>query len=303
MKTDLQAQQTAEKETSLSVNEVSAKEQNQIILYHPNDTISLEVRLENDTVWLTQEMMSDLFQRNKSTISRHVKNIFQEKELLEESVVAKFATTASDGKIYQVDYYNLDVVISVGYRVKSIRGTQFRQWANKVLKEYLLRGHALNYKFELIEEQLKEHRAILDKHEDKIDFFVRTSLPPVEGVFHNGQIFDAYKFATDLIKSANKSLVLIDNYIDESVLLMLSKRKPGVTADVYTYPISQTLRQDLQKHNRQYSPINIHNHTTSHDRFLIIDNTEVYHIGASLKDLGKKLFAFSKLNIPPSAIL
>ena len=303
MKTDLQPKQTAEKATSLSVNEVSAKEQNQIILYHPNDTISLEVRLENDTVWLTQEMMSDLFQRNKSTISRHVKNIFQEKELLEESVVAKFATTASDGKIYQVDYYNLDVVISVGYRVKSIRGTQFRQWANKVLKEYLLRGHALNYKFELIEEQLKEHRAILDKHEDKIDFFVRTSLPPVEGVFHNGQIFDAYKFATDLIKSANKSLVLIDNYIDESVLLMLSKRKHGVSADIYTYPISQTLRQDLQKHNRQYSPINIHNHTTSHDRFLIIDDKEVYHIGASLKDLGKKLFAFSKLNIPPSAIL
>ena len=303
MKTGLQAKQTAREETSLSVNEVSAKEQNQIILYRPNDTISLEVRLENDTVWLTQEMMSDLFQRNKSTISRHVKNIFQEKELLEESVVANFATTASDGKIYQVDYYNLDVVISVGYRVKSIRGTQFRQWANKVLKEYLLRGHALNYKFELIEEQLKEHRAILDKHEDKIDFFVRTSLPPVEGVFHNGQIFDAYKFATDLIKSANKSLVLIDNYIDESVLLMLSKRKSGVTADIYTYPISQTLRQDLQKHNRQYSPINIHNHSTSHDRFLIIDDTEVYHIGASLKDLGKKLFAFSKLNIPPSAIL
>ena len=303
MKTDLQAKQTAREETSLSANEVSAKEQNQIILYRPNDTISLEVRLENDTVWLTQEMMSDLFQRNKSTISRHIKNIFQEKELLEASVVAKFATTASDGKIYQVDYYNLDVVISVGYRVKSIRGTQFRQWANKVLKEYLLRGHALNYKFELIEEQLKEHRAILDKHEDKIDFFVRTSLPPVEGVFHNGQIFDAYKFATDLIKSANKRLVLIDNYIDESVLLMLSKRKSGVTADIYTYPISQTLRQDLQKHNRQYSPINIHNHSTSHDRFLIIDNTEVYHIGASLKDLGKKLFAFSKLNIPPSAIL
>ena len=291
------------KENQIVGNEVSVKEQNQIILYRPNDTISLEVRLENDTVWLTQEMMSDLFQRNKSTISRHIKNIFQEKELLEASVVAKFATTASDGKIYQVDYYNLDVVISVGYRVKSIRGTQFRQWANKVLKEYLLRGHSLNYKFELIEEQLKEHKAILDKHEDKIDFFVRTSLPPVEGVFHNGQIFDAYKFATDLIKSANKSLVLIDNYIDESVLLMLSKRKSGVTADIYTYPISQTLRQDLQRHNRQYSPINIHNHTTSHDRFLIIDDTEVYHIGASLKDLGKKLFAFSKLNIPPSAIL
>ena len=303
MKTDLQAKQTAEKETSLSVNEVSAKEQNQIILYRPNDTISLEVRLENDTVWLSQGQMTELFGSTKQNISLHINNIFKEGELKQNSVVKDFLTTALDGKKYRTKYYNLDVIISVGYRVKSIRGTQFRQWANKVLKEYLLRGHALNYKFELIEEQLKEHRAILDKHEDKIDFFVRTSLPPVEGVFHNGQIFDAYKFATDLIKSANKSLVLIDNYIDESVLLMLSKRKSGVTADIYTYPISQTLRQDLQKHNRQYSPINIHNHTTSHDRFLIIDDTEVYHIGASLKDLGKKLFAFSKLNIPPSAIL
>ena len=291
------------KENQIVGNEVSVKEQNQIILYRPNDTISLEVRLENDTVWLTQEMMSDLFQRNKSTISRHVKNIFQEKELLEESVVAKFATTASDSKIYQVDYYNLDVVISVGYRVKSIRGTQFRQWANKVLKEYLLRGHALNYKFELIEEQLKEHKAILDKHEDKIDFFVRTSLPPVEGIFCNGQIFDAYKFATDLIKSAKKSLVLIDNYVDESVLLMLSKREAGVSAKIYTSNLSKQLTLDLAKHNKQYPPIEIFMHTTSHDRFLIIDDAEVYHIGASLKDLGKKLFAFSKLNIEPSAIL
>ena len=288
---------------STTSSEASQKEQNQIILYRPNDTISLEVRLENETVWLTQEMMSDLFQRNKSTISRHIKNIFQEKELLEASVVAKFATTASDGKIYQVDYYNLDVVISVGYRVKSIRGTQFRQWANKVLKEYLLRGHALNYKFELIEEQLKEHKAILDKHEDKIDFFVRTSLPPVEGIFCNGQIFDAYKFATDLIKSANKSLVLIDNYVDESVLMMLSKRGAGVSAKIYTANISKQLTLDLAKHNKQYPPIEIFMHTTSHDRFLIIDDAEVYHIGASLKDLGKKLFAFSKLNIPPSAIL
>ena len=288
---------------STTSSEASQKEQNQIILYRPNDTISLEVRLENETVWLTQEMMSDLFQRNKSTISRHIKNIFQEKELLEESVVAKFATTASDGKIYQVDYYNLDVVISVGYRVKSIRGTQFRQWANKVLKEYLLRGHALNYKFELIEEQLKEHKAILDKHEDKIDFFVRTSLPPTEGIFHNGQIFDAYKFATDLIKSAKKSLVLIDNYVDESVLLMLSKREAGVSAKIYTSNLSKQLTLDLAKHNKQYPPIEIFMHTTSHDRFLIIDDAEVYHIGASLKDLGKKLFAFSKLNIPPSAIL
>ena len=303
MKTDLQPKQTAEKETSLSVNEVSAKEQNQIILYRPNDTISLEVRLENETVWLTQAQIASLFGVGQPAISKHLKNIFTSEELDINSVYSILEYTANDGKIYNTGFYNLDAILSIGYRVNSRNATLFRQWANKVLKEYLLRGHALNYKFELIEEQLKEHRAILDKHEDKIDFFVRTSLPPIEGVFHNGQIFDAYKFATDLIKSANKSLVLIDNYIDESVLLMLSKRKPGVSADIYTYPISQTLRQDLQKHNKQYSPINIHNHTTSHDRFLIIDDTEVYHIGASLKDLGKKLFAFSKLNIPPSAIL
>ena len=308
MKTDLQAKQTAEKETSLSVNEVSAKEQNQIILYRPNDTISLEVRLENDTVWLSQTQIAELFERDRTVIGKHIKNCYKEGELDQNITCAKFAHMGIEGdQTYEYTMYNLDVIISVGYRVKSIRGTQFRQWANKVLKEYLLRGYTVNQRINLLEDKIDrkfaEHEAKLENINQQIDFFVRTSLPPVEGVFHNGQIFDAYKFATDLIKSANKSLVLIDNYIDESVLLMLSKRKSGVTADIYTYPISQTLRQDLQKHNRQYSPINIHNHSTSHDRFLIIDDTEVYHIGASLKDLGKKLFAFSKLNIPPSAIL
>ena len=304
MKTDLQAKQTAREETSLSVNEVSAKEQNQIILYRPNDTISLEVRLENDTVWLTANQMSLLFDREESNIRRHIINIFNEDEL-ERDINVHFLHV--NGVKKPVPYYTLDVVISVGFRVKSKQGILFRQWANKVLKEYLLRGYAINQRINLLEDKIDrkfaEHEAKLENINQQIDFFVRTSLPPVEGVFHNGQIFDAYKFATDLIKSANKSLVLIDNYIDESVLLILSKRKSGVTADIYTYPISQTLRQDLQKHNRQYSPINIHNHTTSHDRFLIIDDTEVYHIGASLKDLGKKIFAFSKLNIPPSAIL
>ena len=304
MKTDLQAKQTAEKETSLNVNEVSSKEQNQIILYRPNDTISLEVRLENDTVWLTANQMSVLFDREESNIRRHIINIFNEDEL-ERDINVHFLHV--NGVKKPVPYYTLDVVISVGFRVKSKQGILFRQWANKVLKEYLLRGYTVNQRINLLEDKIDrkfaEHEAKLENINQQIDFFVRTSLPPVEGVFHNGQIFDAYKFATDLIKSANKSLVLIDNYIDESVLLMLSKRKSGVSADIYTYPISQTLRQDLQRHNRQYSPINIHNHTTSHDRFLIIDDTEVYHIGASLKDLGKKLFAFSKLNIPPSVIL
>ncbi len=288
---------------STLASEASQKEQNQIILYRPNETISLEVRLENETVWLSQAQMTELFGSTKQNISLHINNIFKEGELKQISVVKDFLTTALDGKKYRTKYYNLDVIISVGYRVKSIRGTQFRQWANKVLKEYLLRGHALNYKFELIEEQLKEHKAILDKHEDKIDFFVRTSIPPSEGVFHNGQIFDAYKFATDLIKSAKKNLVLIDNYVDESVLQMLSKRETGVSAKISTANLSKQLTLDLAKHNKQYPPIEIFMYTTSHDRFLIIDDAEVYHIGASLKDLGKKLFAFSKLNIPPGAIL
>ena len=296
------------KENQIVGNEVSVKEQNQIILYRPNDTISLEVRLENDTVWLTQMQIAELFGTKRPAITKHINNIYASNELETNSTCSILEHMGNDGnQRYSTKYYNLDVILSVGYRVNSLNATRFRQWANKVLKEYLLRGYAVNQRINLLEDKIDrkfaEHEAKLENINQQIDFFVRTSLPPVEGVFHNGQIFDAYKFATDLIKSANKSLVLIDNYIDESVLLMLSKRKSGVSADIYTYPISQTLRQDLQKHNRQYSPINIHNHTTSHDRFLIIDDTEVYHIGASLKDLGKKLFAFSKLNIPPSAIL
>jgi hypothetical protein len=308
MKTDLQLTQITEKEFSVTETSVSTKEQNQIILYRPNDTISLEVRLENDTIWLTQQQMAELFERDRTVISKHIKNCYKEGELNPNITCAKFAHMGTEGdQIYEYIMYNLDVVISVGYRVKSIRGTQFRQWANKVLKEYLLRGYAVNKRIELLEDRidrrLTEQDTKIEYLNKQVDFFVRTSLPPTEGIFCNGQIFDAYKFATDLIKSAKKSLVLIDNYVDESVLLMLSKRKPGVSADIYTFPISDALKLDLQKHNRQYPPINIHKHSTSHDRFLIIDNTEVYHIGASLKDLGKKLFAFSKLNISPKAIL
>ena len=305
MKTDLQTKQTTKQEVSSIETNLSTKEQNQIILYRPNDTISLEVRLENETVWLSQAQMAELFQKDQSVIARHIKNIFIEKELETESNMQILHNTIS--KFKPTTLYSLDVVISVGYRVKSIRGTEFRRWANKVLKDYLLKGYAVNQRFEILENKIDkkfaEQDAKIEHLNKQVDFFVRTSLPPTEGVFHNGQIFDAYKFSTDLIKSAKKSLVLIDNYIDESVLLMLSKRNAGVTADIYTSQVTQTLKLDLQKHNRQYPPINIHKHTTSHDRFLIIDNTEVYHIGASLKDLGKKLFAFSKLNISPKAIM
>lgn len=276
--------------------------QGEIILYQPDGEIKLEVRLENETVWLSIEEMSQLFGRDISVIGKHIRNVFKEGELFKESVWAKFAYTASDGKTYQVDYYNLDVIISVGYRVKSHRGTQFRQWANKVLKDYLLRGYLVNQRMEQIDTRLQKHEKQIDYLTDKVEFFVRTSLPPVEGIFYDGQLFDAYKFATDLIRSARKSLLLIDNYVDESVLLMLSKRNPGVTADIYTQTVSHQLQLDLQKHHSQYPPIGLHTYKKIHDRFLIIDGTDVYHIGASLKDLGKKMFAFSKLEIPATAI-
>ena len=278
------------------------KNQGEIILYQPDNEVKLEVRLENETVWLSIEEMAQLFGRDISVIGKHIRNVFKEGELLKESVWAKFAYTASDGKTYQVDYYNLDVIISVGYRVKSHRGTQFRQWANKVLKDYLLRGYSVNQRLEQIDTRIQKHEKQIDYLTDKVEFFVRTSLPPVEGIFYDGQIFDAYKFATDLIRSAQKSLLLIDNYVDESVLLMLSKRNVGVKADIYTQTFSRQLQLDLQKHNSQYPPIDIHTYKKCHDRFLIIDGTEVYHIGASLKDLGKKMFAFSKLKIPAAAI-
>ena len=280
--------------------------QGEIILYQPDKEVKLEVRLENETVWLSIDEMSQLFGRDISVIGKHIRNIFKEGELVKDSVWAKFAYTASDGKVYQVDYYNLDVIISVGYRVKSHRGTQFRQWANKVLKEYLLKGYSVNQRLKSLEEKvdtkLLQHDKQLDYLTDKVDFFVRTSLPPVEGIFYDGQIFDAYKFATDLIRTAKKSILLIDNYVDDSVLLMLSKRDKGVTATICTHTISNQLNLDIQKHNSQYPRIDVKTYKQSHDRFLIIDNTDVYHIGASLKDLGKKMFAFSKLDIPSKAI-
>ncbi|MDO4163187.1 MAG: RhuM family protein [Bacteroides sp.] len=281
----------------------------EIILYQPDETVKLEVRLEEETVWLTQAQIVELFQSSKANISEHIRNIYEQEELEEDSTVRDFRTVRQEGNrkvVRNLTYYNLDAIISIGFRVNSKRGIQFRRWANSVLKEYMLKGYSVNQRLSNLEhridDKLIEHEQRLNRIDEKIDFFVRTSLPPVEGIFYDGQIFDAYKFATDLIRTARTSILLIDNYVDESVLLMLSKRNDGVKADIYTHSISQQLRLDLERHNRQYSPINIHAYTRSHDRFLIIDGTEVYHIGASLKDLGKKMFAFSKLDIPASAI-
>ena len=274
-------------------------EQGEIILYQPDESFKLEVRMENETVWLTQAQIAELFERDRTVITKHINNVFKEKELEEKSNV-QFLHIANSDK--PVKYFSLDVIISVGYRVKSIRGTQFRQWANRVLKDYLLKGYSVNQRLNDMGKELAEIKDTLYEHSKKIDFFVRTSLPPVEGIFFDGQIFDAYKFATDLIKTARKSLLLIDNYVDESVLLMLSKRNPGVSATIYTQKVTAQLQLDLDKHNDQYPPINIRTYRNSHDRFLIVDDIEVYHIGASLKDLGKKMFAFSKLDIPADAI-
>ena len=274
----------------------------EIILYQPDEAVRLEVRLEDETVWLTQAQIAELFGTGRQAISKHLKNIFQTAELDEYSVCSILEQTATDGKRYKTKFYNLDAIISVGYRVNSVNATKFRRWANSVLKDYLLKGYSVNQRLTDIDRKITEHEVRLGKIDKKIDFFVRTSLPPVEGIFYNGQIFDAYKFATDLIRSAKKSLLLIDNYIDESVLLMLSKRHSGVCATVYTQKITAQLQLDIEKHNRQYPPVEMRINNKCHDRFLIIDSTEVYHIGASLKDLGKKMFAFSRMDIPADTI-
>lgn len=279
---------------------------NEIILYQPDTSISLEVRLEDETVWLTQAQMVDLFQTSKQNISLHTNNIFKEGELDANSVVKFSLTTASDGKKYRTKYYNLDVIISVGYRVKSIRGTQFRQWANKILKDYLLRGYSINqrllYMESRIDHRLSEHDSQIKELSGKVDFFLRTSLPPKEGIFFDGQIFDAYGFVCDLVKRAKKRIVLIDNYIDETVLTLLDKRSRGVLATIYTKRIDRQLQLDIERHNDQYAPIDVRQAQRIHDRFMVIDDT-LYHIGASIKDLGMKLFAFSKMESSPEIIL
>ena len=282
------------------------EQQGEIILYQPDESVRMEVRIEDETVWLTQAQIAELFETKRQAITKHLKNIFQSGELNENSVCSILELTASDGKSYKTKTYNLDAIISVGYRVNSKNATLFRRWANQVLKDYLLKGHVINQRISNLEQRVDakflSYDMQLTRLNEKVDFFVRTSLPPVEGIFFDGQIFDAYAFATNLIKSAKNSLILIDNYIDENTLLMLSKRTTGVDATIYTQRITPQLQLDLTRHNNQYPPINIRTYRQAHDRFLIIDQSDVYHIGASLKDLGKKLFAFSKMNIPASIL-
>jgi len=269
--------------------------QGEIVIYQDNkkSEFQLEVRVDNETVWLSQNQMAELFESTKQNISLHINNIFKEGELTHDATVKEYLTVQKEGnrKIKRtISLFNLDVIISVGYRVKSQRGTQFRIWANKILKEYLLKGYAVNQRIERIEKKLVEH-------EQKFDLLVKTNLPPNEGIFYDGQIYDAWQFVSDLVRSTESSVILIDNYIDDSVLTILSKRNQNTEAIVYTSAISSQLETDIKRFNTQYPPIQFKIFRKSHDRFLIIDKQTVYHIGASLKDLGKKWFAFSKINL------
>ncbi len=282
--------------------------ENEIIIYQPDSTVKLEVRLENESVWLNRNQIALLFDRDVKTIGKHINNALKE-ELDGLPTVAKFATVQIEGDrtvTRNIEYYNIDVIIAIGYRVKSKRGIQFRIWANKVLKEYLLRGYSINqrllYMESRIDRRLSEHDNQIRELAGKVDFVLKTSLPPREGILFDGQIFDAYVFVCDLIRRARKRIILIDNYIDETVLTLLNKRNKGVIATVYTKRIDENLRLDIERHNDQYAPINVRTAPSIHDRFLIIDDT-LYHIGASIKDLGKKLFAFSKMETSPNYIL
>ena len=267
----------------------------EIVMYQPDETIRLEVRLGEDTVWLTQQQIAMLFGVQRPAITKHLRNIFRSGELEESSVSSILEHTAADGKLYRTQFYNLDAILSVGYRVNSINATLFRQWANKVLKDYLLKGYSINRRFEQLEQRVS-------RTEEKIDFFVRTSLPPQQGIFFDGQMFDAYRFVSDLVRQAKHTIILIDNYVDDTVLSLLDKRATDVDAIIYTQHISQQLKLDIERHNTQYLPINVKQFNKAHDRFLLIDD-EVYHIGASIKDLGKKWFAFTLMRDITSSML
>jgi hypothetical protein len=268
---------------------------NEIVIYQADNLTRVEVKVIDETVWLNRQQISMLFDRDIKTIGKHINNVFSEGELDKNSTVANFATVQLEGGRSverQIEYYNLDVIISVGYRVKSKQGTQFRVWANKVLKDYLLKGYVINNRISRIEDNVQ---ALAEKV-NSIDLQINTNLPPKQCIFFEGEVFDSYVFVSELIKKSRKSIILIDNYIDETILTLLAKRDKNIDATIYTKIISKQLKLDLSKHNQQYPKINIKSLKHSHDRFLIIDKKELYHLGASLKDLGKKWFAFSKMD-------
>lgn len=270
---------------------------NEIILYQQGELAEhIEVRIdeEKETVWLNQNQLADLFQTDRTSIIKHLQNIYSSEELDEISTCAKVAQVRKEGNrtvTREVLHYNLDAILSVGYRVNSKRGTQFRIWANRVLKEYLLKGYTINNRMNRLEDNFHDFK----KKVNQMELQINSQLIPNQGIFFDGQVFDAYAFFSNIIKKAIKEIVLIDNYIDESTLTHLSKKEKQVKVILYTKSSSQQLTLDIKKANEQYGCFELQTFTKSHDRFLIIDREIVYHIGASLKDLGKKWFAFTKM--------
>ena len=279
--------------------------ENEIVVYQPDETVRLDVRLDGDTVWLTQNQMTDLFQRDRTVITRHINNVFSEGELDEKSNVHFLHIPFSDKP---VKVYSLNVIISVGYRVKSIRGTQFRIWATNVLREYLLRGYVVNTRLALLEDKvdrrLAKHDDRLATLEQKVDFFVQTKEPPLQGVFYDGQLWDARALVLKLIQSAKRSLILIDNWATAETLDLFAKKRKGVKVTIITsehydkkhVPHRKISPADIATFNAQYPKLAVCYSETFHDRFLIIDDKELYLIGASLKDLGRKCFGFTKMD-------
>ena len=273
------------------------KDISEIVVYQPDEITKLEVRIQGETVWLTQAQIALIFNVGRPAVTKHIRNIYACGELEENSTCSILEHMGNDGlQSYNVRYFNLDVILSVGYRVNSKNAIAFRRWASGILKEYLMRGVVIKEQFNILEDRI-DRKMIqfdkrLDEQERKIDFFIQSSLPPRQGIFFDGQIYDAYTFVADLVRKAARRIVLIDNYIDDTVLTMLSKRTAGVEATIYTGNISKQLQLDLDKHNAQYPPITVRTFSKAHDRFLIIDDA-VYLVGASIKDLGKKWFGFT----------
>ena len=275
-----------------------------IVIYDDGE-LELNVSINNETVWLNRNQISKLFGRDVKTIGKHIANVFSDGELEKFSVVANFATTASDGKIYNVEYYNLDVIISVGYRVKSQKGVKFRQWATSVLKRYISDGYVINSE-KITNQRFKELEndvLLLKSKVDNISNLIQdNSIKPSKGIFFDGEVYDAYIFVNRLLKSAKNEVLLVDNYIDDSVFTLFSKYL-NLKITIYTHTITKPLKLDYQKYKLQYQNVELKEFKNAHDRFMIIDNSEIYHIGASLKDLGKKWFAFSKFEIEALEIL
>lgn len=294
------------------INIQSVADSSQIVLYQPDESIKLQVKIDEDfsTVWLSIDQMSELFGRDKSVIGKHVRAIFKDGELSKNSVWAKFAYTATDGKTYQVDYYNLDVIISVGYRVKSVQGTKFRIWATTILRQYLLQGYSVNRHLIAIQENFDKRLTHIEdtqaKQQEQLDFFIRTSTPPVDMVFFEGDFYTARVALENLVRMAAQRVIIIDAYVSALTLDILGARSNGVEAVVYTAGVGQGMQRLMDEHDRLFpnSHLDIRKwRKESHDRWLIIDE-KLYHCGHSLNaNGGHKISAITLMGTLPEVIL